>query len=130
MFYKENIINTEITHSYNGCGKMIRQKEVSYTKLIIKSIMYVYDAVFPFGSYNDLVRGMKIVYEIMGKWGLTIHLGQNNTDPKIKVMFFPGYSKLSSWKRTKTLMQATPFHQDNSAIEKKNRKFIPDKKRN
>jgi hypothetical protein len=64
---------------------MIKGKICSHTPAIFTSktlttykilqYLYVNDGAFPFGSREDLKRGMKLIFYHFGRFGLEMHIG-------------------------------------------------------
>ena len=68
------------------------------SSLKIINILYIDDSALPFMNRLDAELGLKIVIEILVKWGLTVHTRQNNNKLKTEEIFFPGYDKMSGLK--------------------------------
>ena len=78
---------------------MIKGKICSHTPTMFKSktltayeilqCLYVDDGAFPFGSRDDLKRGMELVYHHFGRFGLEMHIGRGASPSKTECVFFP-----------------------------------------
>jgi hypothetical protein len=55
----------------------------------ILQCLYVDDSAFPFGSREDLKRGMEIIFRHFGRFGLEMHIGRGASPSKTKCIFFP-----------------------------------------
>ena len=70
-------------------------------------MLYVDDGAFVFTNRPDTALGCQIALDTMDQFGLTIHVGQNQTKPKSEAVFFPTRSTVRRWKceRKKSLIE-------------------------
>ena len=66
---------------------MFRSKKLA--KYGILQCLYVNDGAFPFGTREDLQRGMELIYRHFTRFGLEVHIGQGNSESKTECVFFP-----------------------------------------
>jgi hypothetical protein len=55
----------------------------------ILQCLYVDDGAFPFGSREDLKRGMELIFHHFGRFGLEMHIGRGTSPSKTECVFFP-----------------------------------------
>jgi hypothetical protein len=55
----------------------------------ILQCLYVDNGAFPFGSRDDLKRGMELVFHHISRFGLEMHIGQGASPSKTECVFFP-----------------------------------------
>ena len=55
----------------------------------ILQCLYIDDGAFPFGSREDLKRGMELIFHHFGRFGLEMHIGQGASPSKTECVFFP-----------------------------------------
>jgi hypothetical protein len=61
-------------------------------KLTVYSIIQclnVDDGAFPFGTRDDLQRGMNLTYSHFARFGLEMHIGRGTSESKTECVFFP-----------------------------------------
>jgi len=65
---------------------------VRSTKLTAYSILqclYVNDGACPFGTRDDLQRGVELIYHHFARFGLEMHIGRGTAESKTECVFFP-----------------------------------------
>jgi hypothetical protein len=55
----------------------------------ILQCLYVNDGAFPFGTREDLINGMEMIYQHFGRFGLEMHIGRGTSESKTECIFFP-----------------------------------------
>jgi hypothetical protein len=55
----------------------------------ILQCLYVDDGAFPFGTREDLINGMELIYQHFRRFGLEMHIGQGTSQSKTECVFFP-----------------------------------------
>ena len=63
--------------------------EKTLTAYEILQCLYVDDGAFPFGSREDLKRGMELIFHHFGRFGLEMHIGRGTLTSKTECVFFP-----------------------------------------
>jgi len=61
-------------------------------KLMAYSILqcfYIDDGAFPFGTRDDLQRGMELIYHHFARFGLEMHIGRGTAESKTEGIFPP-----------------------------------------
>ena len=86
--------------------KMIKGKICSHTPANFTSktltayeilqCLYIDDGAFPFGSREDLKRGMELIFHHFGRFGLEMHIRRGASPSKTKCVFFPPPSSFST----------------------------------
>ena len=80
----DNLINGKIcSHTPNT---YMSKKLTAYE---ILQCLYVDDGAFPFGSREDLKRGMNLIFHHFSRFGLEMHIGRGKTPSKTECVFFP-----------------------------------------
>ena len=51
--------------------------------------LYVDDGTFPFGTREDLQRGMDLIYHHFARFRLEMHIGRGASESKLECVFFP-----------------------------------------
>ena len=64
-------------------------------------LLYVNDASVPFENRNDMIKDLKIIYTIMLKSILTIHIGAGGKS-KAGAVFFQSNTTIKLWKKKNT----------------------------
>ena len=102
----ENIINElikakiqlpSIKCSKTSEGVMRLHNEVDMEELIdrhINMLTYMDDGAGLFNCREDVVKGSVVICEVMAKWGLTVHVGYDDSKSKTELMYIPSTSKL------------------------------------
>ena len=52
-------------------------------------LLFIDDGAFMFNSKEQLIKGADLIYEHFRKFGLKMHVGENNIASKTEVMHFP-----------------------------------------
>ena len=73
---------------------MFRSKQL--TAYGVLQCLYVDDGAFPFGTREDLRRGMELIYHHFARFGLEMHINVAPQSPKLNVFSFPHLSSSSS----------------------------------
>ncbi len=55
----------------------------------ILQCLYVDNGAFPFGSREDLTRGMNLIFHHFARFGLEMHIGRGTSRSKTECVFFP-----------------------------------------
>jgi hypothetical protein len=66
---------------------MFRSKKLA--KYEILQCLYVDDGAFPFGTREDLQRGMELVYRHFARFGMKMHIGRGSLELKTECVFSP-----------------------------------------
>jgi len=66
---------------------MFRSKKLA--KYEILQCLYIDDCAFPFGTREDLQRGMELVYCHFARFGMEMHIGRGSSESKTECVFFP-----------------------------------------
>ena len=53
----------------------------------ILQCLYVDDGAFPFGTREDLINGMELIYQHFGRIGLEMHIGRGTSESKTECVF-------------------------------------------
>ena len=81
--------------SRQGILKMHKKAEYdAMVKKIINMFTYIDNGAILFNSRQELINRCRIIYKVILKWGLTMHIGYDRKKSKTKVMFFPSTRKL------------------------------------
>ena len=79
QFHKNNIAIPQMYKTKNGkmAKHKVKDENSSNIECIISILilLYVDDAAVPFENRNNMIKGIKIIDNIMSKFGLTIHKG-------------------------------------------------------
>ena len=92
----------------NEKGPIRKHKtKTKYAELaVILMLLYIDDGAMIFERREDIERGAPIIYTTCEKFGLTVHIDQNNQKSKTEAVFFPLRKTLRLWnKQNKTLKQ-------------------------
>jgi hypothetical protein len=81
---KDNLINGKIC---SHTPAMSTSKTLTAYKIV--QCLYVNDIEFPFGTREDLKKGMELVYPHFGRFGLEMHIRRGTAQSKTKCVFFP-----------------------------------------
>ena len=73
---------------------MFKSKKLSSYEIL--QCLYVDDGAFPFGTREDLQRGMELIYHHFARFGLEMHIGRGSSESKTECVFFPPPSVLSA----------------------------------
>ena len=79
-------------HSPCGEGKLTGHKKESFQQCTLLSFfffLYVDDVTFTFEDCDQLTQGLNLIYHHFTRFGLELHVGKGNKDPKTKCVFFP-----------------------------------------
>ena len=57
------------------------------------------DGVLVFNSRGDLMLGRKIACLVMEKWGLTVHVGNDDKKSKTELILLPSSKTLKEWRK-------------------------------
>jgi len=66
---------------------MFRSKKLAMYGIL--QCLYVEDVTFPFGTREDLQRGMERIYCHFARFGLEMHIGRGSSESKTECVFFP-----------------------------------------
>jgi hypothetical protein len=66
---------------------MFRSKKLA--RYGILQCLYVDDGAFPFGTREDLQRGMELIYHHFARFRMEMHFGRGNSESKTECVFFP-----------------------------------------
>jgi hypothetical protein len=66
---------------------MFRSKKLSSYEIL--QCLYMDDGAFPFGTREDLQRGMELIYHHFARFGLEMHIGRGSSELKTECVFFP-----------------------------------------
>jgi len=66
---------------------MFRSKKLARYEIL--QCLYVDDGAFPFGTKEDLQRGMELVCRHFARFGMEMHIGRGSSESKTKCVFFP-----------------------------------------
>jgi hypothetical protein len=66
---------------------MFRSKKLARYEIL--QCLYVDDGAFPFGTREDLQRGMELVYRHFARFGMEMHIGRGSSESKTEYVFFP-----------------------------------------
>ena len=93
-----NMINLrQHTHSPRDVGKITGHKKERFeqgTLLALLCVLYVDDGAFTFEDRDQLTRGLNLIYHHFTSFGLELHVGKGNKDPKTECVFFPSHDFL------------------------------------
>ena len=67
--------------------EMFKSKKLSSYEIL--QCLYVDDGAFPFGTREDLQRGMELIYHHFARFGLEMHIGRGSSESKTECVFFP-----------------------------------------
>ena len=65
---------------------MFRSKKLARYEIL--QCLYVGDGSFPFGTREDLQRGMELVYRHFARFGMEMHIGRGSLESKTECVFF------------------------------------------
>jgi hypothetical protein len=65
-----------------------RFRSTKLTAYSILQCLYVDDGAFPFGTRDDLQRGMNLIYCHFAQFGLEMHIGHGTSESKTECVFF------------------------------------------
>ena len=77
---------------------MFRSKQLMAYGML--QCLYVDDGAFPFGTREDLRRGMELIYHHFAQFGLEMHIGRGTSESKTECVFFPPpqfFQQLKQW---------------------------------
>ena len=74
-------------------------KSKKLTAYEILQCLYVDDGAFPFGTREDLQRGIELIFHHFARFGLEIHIGRGALESKTECVFPPPLSSSSAWRR-------------------------------
>jgi hypothetical protein len=78
----------ELNSCHTGkCNLVLPSKTLTAYKIL--QCLYVDDGAFPFGTREDLKKGMELVYHHFGRFGLEMHIGRGTSQSKTECVFFP-----------------------------------------
>ena len=66
---------------------MFRSKKL--TAYGVLQCLYVDDGAFPFGTREDMRRGLELIYHHFARFGLEMHIGRGTSESKTECVFFP-----------------------------------------
>jgi Ca2+-binding RTX toxin-like protein len=66
---------------------MFASKKLTAYKIL--QCLYVDDGAFSFGTREDLINGMNLIYHHFRQFGLEMHIGQGTSESKTECIFFP-----------------------------------------
>ena len=66
---------------------MFRSKKLARYEIL--QCLYVGDGSFPFGTREDLQRGMELVYRHFARFRMEMHIGRGSSESKTECVFFP-----------------------------------------
>ena len=76
-------------------------KHINKKRFLIKDeifiLLHIDDGVLPVVSGEDTILGTNIVFEIMARLGLNMHVGTKNKASKTEAVSFPSKTKIISW---------------------------------
>ena len=124
-FDKHNINSPFFLHNSNQTGPIrLHSRNTKNTHVDrLPQLLYVDDGALVFTCRDDICNGCQLVIDAMAKFGLTVHVGQNQMKPKLEAVFFPSRSTIQKWKEgsNNTLsltMQNQPMLMDVAILEK------------
>ena len=79
-----NLIDGKI---FSHTPAMFASKKLTAYEIL--QCVYVNDGAFPFGTREDLINGMELIYQHFGRFGLDMHIGQGTSESKTECVFFP-----------------------------------------
>ncbi len=80
----DNLINGKIC---SHTPAMFTSQNLTAYEII--QCIYVDDGAFPFGSREDLTRGMEVIFHHFDRFGLEMHICRGSSPSKIECVFFP-----------------------------------------
>jgi hypothetical protein len=85
MASNDNLINGKIC---SHTPAMFTSKTLTAYKIL--QCLYVKDNAFPFGTRDDLMKGMELIYyHFSRRFGMEMHIGQGTSQSKTECVFFP-----------------------------------------
>jgi hypothetical protein len=80
--------------------KMVKSKKLTTYEIL--QCLYVDDGAFPFGTREDMQRGMELIYHHFARFGLEMHIGRGTSESKTECIFFPPPQFFQQLERTNT----------------------------
>jgi hypothetical protein len=80
----DNLINGK---NCNHTPAMFTSKTLTAYEIL--QCLYVNDGAFPFGTRDDLMKGMELIYYHVSRFGMEMHIGQGTSQSKTECVFFP-----------------------------------------
>ena len=81
-------------------SKMAKSKKLIAYEIL--QCLYVDDGAFPFGTREDMQRGMELIYHHFARFGLEMHIGRGTSESKTECVFFPPPQFFQCLERTNT----------------------------
>jgi hypothetical protein len=75
--------------------KMVKSKKLTTYEIL--QCLYVNDGAFPFGTREDMQRGMELIYHHFARFGLEMHIGRGMSESKTECVFFPLHNSSNDW---------------------------------
>jgi hypothetical protein len=94
-------------------------KSKKLTAYEILQCLYVDNGAFPFGTREDLQRGMELIFHHFARFGLEMHIGRGASESKTECVFSPPLSSSSAWRRP------TPQHAQSNKRSEEHNKHTP-----
>jgi hypothetical protein len=83
----DNLINGKIC---SHTPAMFTSKTLTAYEIL--QCLYVDDGAFLFGTRDDLMKGMELIYHHFSRFGIEMHIGRGTSQSKTECVFFPPLS--------------------------------------
>ena len=96
------MIFSTCTNSPRDRGSLTRNAPKTFsegTLLEFLNVLYVENRDFPFEDWNQLAKGMQLIYDHLKRFVLEMHIGKGAKPSKMECVFFP---PLGSFNRIQT----------------------------
>ncbi len=80
----DNLINGKIC---SHTPAMFTSKTLTVYEIL--QCLYVNNGAFPFGTRDDLMKGMELIYHHFSRFGMKMHIGRGTSQSKTECIFFP-----------------------------------------
>ena len=99
-FDHNGISSPSFHHNSNTAGHIrLNNTKINYSDTDrLPLLLYVDDGALIFTNFTDNCDGCQIASDTISQFGLTVHIGQNNTKAKFEAMFFPSRTTIRKWK--------------------------------
>jgi len=75
--------------------KMSKSKKLITYEIL--QCLYVDDGAFPFGTREDMQRGMELIHHHFMRFGLEMHIGRGTSESKTECVFSPLHIFSNAW---------------------------------
>jgi hypothetical protein len=84
MASDDNLINGKIC---SHTPAMFTSKTLTVYEIL--QCLYVNNGAFPFGTRDDLVKGMELIHHHFSRFGMEMHIGQGTSQSNTECIVFP-----------------------------------------